>query len=121
MLAVMSATKTCIMYIQRGWEPGRIGRVRLSKTGRTLRYGDLELESLRNGGYKASHLDAANRRDTYWVSGPRKDGQDTLYPGVVEIDPDVRDEYWRTIRDLPDHATASSFRSLGVHGRHATR
>ncbi|HEY1814228.1 MAG TPA: hypothetical protein VGG74_17875 [Kofleriaceae bacterium] len=117
----MSATKTRIMYIQHGWAPGRIGRVRLSKTGRTLRYGDLELESLQGSGYKANFMDAANRRDTYWVSGPRKDGQDTLYPGVVEIDPDVRDEYWRTVRGQPEHAAVSSFRSLGVHGRHATR
>jgi hypothetical protein len=36
----MSAAKTRLMYIQRGRAPGRIGRVRLSKTGRTTFYGD---------------------------------------------------------------------------------
>ena len=112
--------KTRIMYIQRGWAPGRIGRVRLSKTGRTLRYGDLELVSLGGRGYKANYVDAATG-ETYWVSGPREDGQDTLYPGVVEIDGDVREDYWRTIRNHSEHASQRSFRSLGAHAKHATR
>jgi hypothetical protein len=53
----MSAIKTPIMYIQRGWSPGRIGRVRLSQTGRTLWYGELELTSLKGSGYKANYID----------------------------------------------------------------
>jgi hypothetical protein len=116
----MSAIKTPIMYIQRGWSPGRIGRVRLSQTGRTLWYGELELTSLKGSGYKANYIDLLTRQ-TYWISGPRKDGQDTLYSGVVEIDDDVRDEYWRTIRSMPESARVKAFRSRGVHGSHATR
>jgi hypothetical protein len=108
------------MYIQRGDRPGRIARVRLSKTGRTLHYGDVELASLNGRGFKANYIDLATG-ETYWVSGPRKDGQDTLYPGVVEIDDDVREEYWRTIRSKPDSIGLTSFRSRGVHGNHATR
>lgn len=119
-LDLVAAVKTRIMYIQRGWEPGRIGRVRLSKTGRTLRYGDVELVSLNGRGYKANYIDPSNN-EAYWVSGPRRDGQDTLYPGLVEIDDDVREEYWRTIRALPDSIAATSFRSLGAHGNHTTR
>ena len=53
------------------------------------------------------------------MSGPRKDGQDTLYPGVVDIDDNVREEYWRDVRGTP--SVAMSYRSRGVHGRHATR
>ena len=36
----------------------------------------------------------------YWISGPRKDGKDRLYPSneIVPVDEDVQDEYWRTIR-----------------------
>lgn len=116
----MSAVKTRIMYIQRGRAPGRIGRVRLSKTGRTIFYGDVELASLGGRGYKANYIDSATNEE-YWVSGPRKDGQDTLSPGLVEIDDDVRDEYWRTVRALPENASHASFRSSGVHGKHATR
>jgi len=113
----MSVPRTRIMYIQRGREPGRIGRVRLSKSGRTLFYGELVLEPI-SGGYKANFIDRA-AGEYYWVSGPRADGQDTLYPGVVEIDGDVREEYWRVVRHQPRGANA--FHSLGVHAKHATR
>jgi hypothetical protein len=40
----------------------------------------------------------------YWISGPRKDGADRLYPNStrpIEVDADVRDEYWREVRKLP--------------------
>jgi hypothetical protein len=115
----MSAIKTRIMYIQRGTSPGRIGRVRFSKSGRTLYYDELTLESLAGRGYKANYFDLATGA-TYWVSGPRKDGQDTLYPGRVEVDADVLVEYWRDIRQQPD-ARETRFHSRGVHGTHATR
>ena len=42
--------------------------------------------------------------------------------GSVYVAPDnVREEYWRSIRSLPENASLASFRSLGVHGKHATR
>ena len=114
----MSAPKTRIVYIQRGNER-RIGRVRYSKTGRTIFYGDVELFSVGGrGGLKTNYL--SDTREEYWVSGPRKDGQDTLYPGRVEIDDDVREEYWREVRGMPGNDD-TSFRSLGVHGRRTTR
>lgn len=116
----MSAVKTRIMNIQRGRRPGRIARVRLSKTGGTIFYGDVELASLRGRGYKANYINSATNEE-YWVSGPRKDGQDTLYPGLIEIDDNVREEHWRSIRSLPENVTLASFRSVGVHGKHATR
>ena len=116
----MSAVKTRIMYIQRGAAPGRIGRVRLSKSGRTIFYGEVELESLGGRGYKANYIDRATNEE-YWISGPRKDGQDTLYPGRVDIDDDVREDYWREVRGMPSNVAATSYRSVGVHGKHATR
>jgi hypothetical protein len=115
----MSAVKTRIMYIQLGTAAGRIGRVRLSKSGRTLYYRGVELSPL-GGGYKANYIDV-EARAYYWISGPRKDGHDTLYPGVVEIDDDVRDEYWRDLRRMPAAIGHTTYRSLGVHGNHATR
>lgn len=101
------AMKTRIMYIENksgGLSgPARIGRVRLSKTGRTLFYGGLELKNLDGAGYKSNHVDLATGHH-YWVSGPRKDGEDRLYGGrvPVEIDEDVREEYWTKIRNLPE-------------------
>jgi len=45
-------------------------------------------------------------RETYWFSGPRRDGNDrgANRPGSfpIEIDEDVRREYWTEIRGLPD-------------------
>ena len=80
-----------------------IGRVQFSKTGSTLRYGDLEFISLKGRGFKSNYLETATG-DEYWISGPRKDGQDRLYVSAVpvEIDADVRDEYWTDIRELPE-------------------
>lgn len=57
--AAMSTTKTRIMYIEHGRNAGRIGRVRLSKTARTLYYGRLVLESLAGRGYKTNYIDLA--------------------------------------------------------------
>ena len=116
----MAALKTRIMYVERGGglasHRGRIGRVQLSKTGRTLYYAGVQLRSLNGGGYKTTHFDVETGEE-YWVSGPRKDGNDPLYPGVVEVDDDVRDEYWCEIRSTPSKAHLRSFRAPGKHSR----
>jgi hypothetical protein len=119
----MSAPKTRIMYIERGGGlagPGRIGRVTFSKTGRTVNYKGRSFVSLNGSGYKTNHFDEETREE-YWISGPRKDGQDTFYPGEVDIDDDAREEYWTEIRKQPDNAHLKSFRSLGRHAKHSTR
>ena len=81
----------------------RIGRVTLSKTGRTLRYGGLTFQSLKGAGFKSNYF-ALETRDDYWISGPKRNGGDRLYGSglPVEIDADVRIEYWRDIRGLPE-------------------
>ena len=81
----------------------KICRVSLSKTGSTLRYQELEFISLKGSGFKSNYLEVGSR-DEYWISGPRKDGQDRLYVSAVpvEIDEDVREEYWTEIRGLPE-------------------
>jgi hypothetical protein len=77
----------------------RIGRVTFSKTGKTLYYQGRTFQSLKGRGFKANYVDVATG-DEYWISGPKKDGTDRLYGGrsPVEIDEDVREEYWRNIR-----------------------
>jgi hypothetical protein len=118
-----SAKKTRIMYIQqgRGLEgPGRIGRVSFSKSGRTIYYQGRSFISLGGMGYKTNYLDQETREE-YWISGPRKDGQDTLYPGTVEIDDDAREEYWCEIRRDAGQSHETRFRSIGRHGKHSTR
>lgn len=81
--------------------PARIGRVTFSKTGATLYYRGQKFRSLKGRGFKSNYQDLETGED-YWISGPRKDGQDALYPtqAVPEIDDDVYDEYWTIIRGV---------------------
>ena len=108
-----------IMYIEdksggiRG--NGRICLVRKSKTGRTLYYGDLVLKSLGGSGYKANYFDEETG-DEYWVSRPKRDGNDSLYAETITIDDDVREAYWSEIRRQPDNIAIHEFRSLGKYG-----
>ncbi len=84
--------------------PARIGRVYFSKSGKSLTYRGQTFQSLGGQGFKANYFDAETG-DRYWISGPSRDGRDRLYPKSmrpVGIDDDVRAEYWRDIRGLPD-------------------
>lgn len=87
--------------------PARIGRVTFSKTGRTLSYRGRSFRSLKGLGFKANYFDVATG-DHFWISGPKRAGGDALYGGntPVEIDDDVREEYWRDIRRQPERAIA---------------
>ncbi len=91
---------------------GRIGRVGMSKTGNTFYYGDRTLQKAKGTPLKANYYDAESYED-FWISGPRKDGCDSLFPSVVEIDDDVRNEYWTEIRNQPKNASNTSYRSPG--------
>jgi len=95
--------KSRIMYIEDKSAgltgPARIGRVTFSKTGKTIYYRGRTFQSLKGRGFKANFYDVESGAE-YWISGPHKDGTDTLYGGAqpVEIDEDIREEYWRDIR-----------------------
>lgn len=102
--------KSRIMYIELKTHPGghndcgpaRIGRVTFSKTGKTIYYKDKQFQRvhLHCGNYYEVNTD-----DEYWISGCKKNGEDR-YPWAsrapVEIDDDVKEEYWTTIRNQPE-------------------
>ena len=97
--------KSRIMYIERkaGNLEGeaRIGRVTFSKSGKSFYYRGKEFRSLKGMGFKSNYYDV-DTHDDYWISGPKRDGQDRLYGGgSVEIGDDVREEYWTEIRKEP--------------------
>jgi len=100
------------MYIEhKGGEldgPGRIGWVELTRSRRAYRYRDKLLHKVT--GYKYNCVEDETG-EQYWVSGPKKNGEDKLYGGVVYIDEDAREEYWLKIRRLPQFVTKRSFRS----------
>jgi hypothetical protein len=91
-----------------------ITRVSFSKTGKSVYFDGRTLETLGGRGYKANYFDTATG-ERYWVSSPRRDGGDSLYSNTVEIDEDVREEYWLTIRKRPDLVAETSFRSNGKY------
>jgi hypothetical protein len=100
-----------IMYIElRGptgdrTESARIGRVELSKTGKTLYYGG---KSLRHIG-RAEYLDLESR-DRYYIQNCSREGKDrggsSSFP--IEIDADIRQEYWTVIRRQPKRGPRTS-------------
>ena len=83
----------------------RIGRVTFSKTGRSLYYNGQTFRSLKGAGFKSNYYCVETGED-YWISGPKRRGGDALYGGStpIEIDEDVREEYWRDIRRQPQRA-----------------
>lgn len=101
--------KSRILYIERkedGLSGGtaHIGRVTFSKSGKTLRYGNKSFRSLKGRGVCKSNYVHVESGDEYWISGCKRDGSDRLYGErvPVHIDADAREEYWTTIRNLPD-------------------
>ena len=83
--------------------PARIGRVTFSKTGATLYYQGRSLQSLKGSGFKSNYFDIETG-EHFWISGPKRNGEDSLYATNIttEIDDDVREEYWTEIRKLPE-------------------
>ena len=117
--------KTRIMYVENKSSglngPARIGRVSFSKTGRTIYYGGKAFRSLKGRGFKSNYVEIESGEE-YWISGPRKDGNDRLYGGSqdVVIDQDVAAEYWATIRGMPSAGSvAESLADTTHHGQNS--
>ena len=91
-----------------------IGKVSFSKTGKTLKYGGWEFQSLKGVGYKANYFDVETG-EHYWIFGCRKDGNDGLYQVTIFVDGDIRTEYWTDIRNMPERKDQASFISIGKH------
>jgi hypothetical protein len=90
----------------------RIGRVTFSKTGRSMYYDGKEFLKVKDG-FKYNCIEV-NSGGEYWISGCKKNDNDTLYGSnkPVEIDADVQEEYWVIIRNRPDLKSKSSINYL---------
>src|SRR5438045_483100 len=100
--------KNRIMYIElktgcNDNGPARIGRVTFSKTGKTIYYEGKAFRSSKGGGIGANYYEVETG-DEYWISGPKKNGEDRHWAGSgkIEIDDDVREEYFTEIRGVLD-------------------
>lgn len=94
--------------------PARIGCVRFSKPRRSLYYDDRLFQPLGGQGFKANFFEAQSG-DEYWISGCKKNGGDRLYGGVIEIDDDVREEYWIEIRNAPEDKGKTKIKCTGKY------
>ncbi len=110
--------RTRIMYIEYKGDgivgSARVGRVTFSKSGKSLYYRGKEFVTLNGAGFKANYFDA-DTGEHYWISGCKKDGTDALYSNTVEIDEDVREEYWTLIRNKPELKETKSFKCRGKY------
>lgn len=99
--------KTRIMYIEYKGEgltgDARIGRVKFSKTMKSIHYNGKLFLSLKGSGFKSNFYDEETGEE-YWISGCKKDGTDRLYNEntPIFIDEDVQEEYWKDIRNMPE-------------------
>src|SRR5215813_4712265 len=105
--------KSRIMYVEYKGDgligPGWITRVTFSKSGRSVYFRGKRLQSLNGAGFKANYCDVETG-EQYWVSGCKQNGEDRLYGGLVEIDDDVREEYWVQIRRQPERRQLKQYR-----------
>jgi hypothetical protein len=112
--------KPRLMYIELKTDgvsgPARIGRVEFSKTGATLYYRGRTFAPLKGHALKANYFDTQTLEE-FWISGPRRDGRDSLYATTVDVDEDSREEYWRDIRGKPEAIQIPSFKSPGKSER----
>ena len=106
------------MYIEYKGEdivgPAIIGRVVFSKTGKSIHYKGRTFTRLSRKGFKANYYDAETL-EHYWISGCKKDGTDALYSTMVQIDEDVREEYWTQIRHKPELKELTFFKCEGKY------
>jgi hypothetical protein len=79
--------------------PAWIGRVRFSKTGRTIFYRGRELQRKASDDSSGMHTDIATH-EVFWVSGvkARRGARPWVDRTDVAIDDDARDEFERLIR-----------------------
>ena len=82
----------------------RIGRVTFNRTGRSIQYRGRVFRRIVGGGAHANYLDESTGEE-YWISGCKRRGDDRLHGSApVDIDDDIREEYWREVRRQPDMA-----------------
>ena len=112
--------KPRIMYIERKGKKNhadnalaRIGRVTFSRSGRTIYY---EGKVFSRADLGCGNYIEEESGDEYWISGCKRTGGDRLFPGLIEIDEDVREEYWTEIREQPENVEQKLIRCAGKYG-----
>jgi hypothetical protein len=107
-----------IMYMEcKGTESegkARIGRVTETKFSRHINYQGKSYQPHFDRGNKANYYEVGSGQ-WYWITGANKNGLDSLDAKLVEIDDDVQQEYWESIRNNKESIGTKSFQSPGKH------
>lgn len=90
----------------------RVRRVTQVKLGHMIYDADKAFVPQRNRGSGANYTDTQTG-EPYWIAPCRKDGRDSLDPKVIELDDDVREEYWQAVRGMPENAHEGTYQSPG--------
>ena len=108
--------KQHIKYVERKTDGvrglGRIAYVEFSNSGKTIYYDGRTLAPLKGFAAKANYYDEETFEE-FWISSPRQDGNDSLFPATIEIDEAVCEEYWTAVRKAPGNKTARTYKSPG--------
>ncbi|HQR43202.1 MAG TPA: hypothetical protein PLX97_10975 [Gemmatales bacterium] len=108
--------KSKILYIERKGtdtpEDARIGRMSIASFSRVITYQGKQYQPHIDRQAHANYYEVGTG-NWYWISHCQKDGMDSLLPRTVNIDDDVRQEYWNTIRRQPDQLSQKQYRSPG--------
>jgi hypothetical protein len=89
-----------------------VRRVTQVKLGHMIYDADKAFVPQRNRGSGANYTETQTG-EPYWIAPCRKDGRDSLEPLVVQIDAEVREEYWQGVRGMPENALQVSYESPG--------
>jgi len=78
--------------------PAWIARVEFSGSGKTLYFNNKAFKSWEGGGVGGNYYDVETS-DTYWISNPKKKGQDRHWAGSgkIRIQADVVEEYLKLV------------------------
>ena len=78
--------------------PAWIGRVQLSKTGRTLYFNGKAFKRSQRAGGAGNYYDA-DTGELYWISGVKRDGRDRHWAGSghIMIEAEAVDEYLEAV------------------------
>ena len=99
---------------------GCIACVECSKTGKTLYWNGRTLIPLGGFAFKANYYDEETFEE-FWISNPRQDGSDSLFPTTITIEDGVREQYWLKIRRDSSSLSKTSYKSAGKTKRERER
>lgn len=78
--------------------PAWIGKVKFSKTGKTVYFNGKSFKRLKSGGISGNYYDLESD-DEYWISGVKKNGQDRHWAGggKIMIERSIVQEYLKLV------------------------